>query len=140
VLDASPLILLGGVHHLRLLEDLADTVLIPEGVAEEVRAKPEGKRALEEFLARLKVRLIAVASVPPEVEVWDLGRGESEVLAHATVLQGSRAVVDDRKARRCALAFEVPVLGTLGVVLRAKRLGLVPAARPIVTSLRQTGL
>lgn len=140
VLDASPLILLGAVQQLRLLEGLADTLLIPEGVAQEVRAKPEGERMLAKFLAGPKVRTIAVALVPPEVEVWDLGRGESEVLAQAVTSPSYRAVVDDRDARRCAQTIEVPVIGTLGVVFRAKRLGLVSAARPIVKSLRETGL
>jgi hypothetical protein len=51
------------------------------------------------------------------IEHWDLGPGESQVIA--LCISGSRsAVLDDRAARRCAAAHNVPVIGTLGIVLR----------------------
>lgn len=68
------------------------------------------------------------------------GRGESEVLALALKPGVWRAVVDDLEARRCAQALGARVIGTLGVVLRAKRKGLIPAARPVVDRLRRVGL
>ena len=43
-------------------------------------------------------------------------------------------------ARRCAQAFAVPCIGTLGLVLRAKRQGRIPAARPVVVALRLAGM
>jgi len=138
--DASPLILLGKVDHLWLLRDLSDELIVPDAVAQEVRVKPEGERSLDELLAYSSVRVAAPVAVPHEVEVWDLGRGESEVLAVALVEAASRAVVDDLEARRCGQALGVDVIGTLGVVLRAKREGLLPAARPTMAHLREVGL
>jgi predicted nucleic acid-binding protein len=74
------------------------------------------------------------------VAAWDLGLGEGEVLSLAAATVGSRAILDDGAARRCAGALNVPVRGTLGVMLEAKRAGLVPAVVPLVKALQDTGL
>jgi predicted nucleic acid-binding protein len=64
------------------------------------------------------------------IEHWDLGPGESQVIA--LCISGSRsAVLDDRPARRCAAAHNVPVIGTPGIVLRLKEKRLIESARPL---------
>lgn len=49
VVNASPLILLGKTGHLDLLAALADTVVVPQAVANEVGAKPDGAAILAEL-------------------------------------------------------------------------------------------
>lgn len=58
----------------------------------------------------------------------------------AVTTKASRAVLDDLQARRCARTLGIPVIGTLGVVLRAKRHGIIGEARPVVARLREVGL
>ena len=65
-----------------------------------------------------------VGETPEEIAGWDLGRGESEVLAWARENPGHVAVLDDRAARRCAEILNVPLIGTVGILMRAKRQGL----------------
>jgi predicted nucleic acid-binding protein len=53
---------------------------------------------------------------------------------------GARWVVlDDRAARRCAGAHSVPVIGSVGIVLRRKRLGLIKKAGPVLRELIDAG-
>jgi predicted nucleic acid-binding protein len=85
-------------------------------------------------------RVVRVEVIHPTVAAWDLGLGEAEVLSWATLPPGAVAVVDDRAARRCAQVIGVGTCGTLGVVLEAKRAQLVPAATPLIQSLRSAGL
>ena len=73
------------------------------------------------------------------VEHWDLGPGESQVIAHC-VGRSRWAVLDDRAARRCAAAHNVPLIGTLGIVLRAKKTRQVEHARPLVKELIAAGM
>ena len=47
------------------------------------------------------------------------------------------ASIDELHARRVAAVFEVPVTGTLSVILTAKRRGLVPAVRPLLDRLQE---
>ncbi len=68
VLNASPLILLGKVGRLGLLPDLTDELMIPEAVAREVGAKPDGARVMGELASMSTTRIVSVADIPTEVE------------------------------------------------------------------------
>jgi predicted nucleic acid-binding protein len=79
-------------------------------------------------------------SIPQIIASWDLGPGESAVLAHGLAYPGYTAVVDDLAARRCAAALGIPVRGTLGLVLIAKKYGKIPSARDALIHLRDAGM
>lgn len=53
---------------------------------------------------------------------------------------GTEAIIDDLAGRRCAASLNIPVRGTLGVVLVAKRRGLIPEARPVIEDMMNAGL
>jgi predicted nucleic acid-binding protein len=95
---------------------------------------------LAEIASLSGIRIETEITIPSELADWGLGRGESQVLALAEAAPSSRAVLDDLEARRCAQSIGLPLIGTLGIVLRAKRKGLVDAARPIIEHLRRVGL
>jgi len=71
---------------------------------------------------------------------WDLGQGESSVLAWAKVHSGALALLDDMEARRCAESQGIPLLGTAGLVLLAKRRGFIAAALPVLRELVTGGM
>ena len=79
-------------------------------------------------------------SVPPIIQAWDLGAGESSVLAWAFANPGTLAILDDLAARRCAATLRIPVRGTLGLVLLAKQRGRIAAARPVLEAMRGSGM
>ena len=54
------------------------------------------------------------------------------VIAYAQAHNGWTAVLDDRAARRCAVALGIPTMGTLGIILQAKKLGLIPSASQLL--------
>jgi predicted nucleic acid-binding protein len=136
VIDASPLIFLAQIDALPLLRQLADEIIVPFSVRDEVLA-PTGEKPPIELPDWLILR--GDLSLPPEIAGWDLGAGESQVLAHA-LLSGGEAVLDDYEGRQCARALGVPMTGTLGVILRAKKSRLIPVARPLLEELLQRGL
>ena len=55
-------------------------------------------------------------------------------------LTADEVILDDRAARDCATTLGLPVRGTLGVVLLAKREGLIPRVRPVFQQLLDAGL
>ena len=121
VVNASPLIVLASIAQVSLLERLCPDMVIPAAVAIEVGAglpQDAARRWLESVGARY---IHPVASLDPVIAAWDLGAGETEVLTWARYQPGSEAILDDRAARNCALTLQIPVRGTLGVVLLAKR-------------------
>jgi predicted nucleic acid-binding protein len=140
VVNASPLILLGKAGHLGLLNGLAGEIAVPRAVVGEVGAKPDGVSALRTLLALASVVHVDDEAPTPDILSWDLGAGETQVIAHAVAHPSDRVVIDDLEARRCAQAMGLRIIGTLGIVGRAKAVGLIGAAEPVIRRLRETGL
>lgn len=67
--------------------------------------------------------------------IADLGPGESELLALATNHPSALVVLDDKLARRIADMQGFRLTGTAGVLLRAKKKGLIPALKPVIKKL-----
>ena len=138
VINASPLILLGKLGRTDLLESLAQRVIVPQAVFHEVAAGAAGDAAMEAALAWATPRVQDDILVPSSISGWDLGAGESQVLAQC-LAGGHRAVLDDGEARAAAKVHSVRLIGSLGVILRARKAGLIPAARPLVERLIESG-
>lgn len=138
--NASPLIFLGKAGLLELLRVEAPEVVVPEPVWIEVTAAG-APDAIGATLASLPwLRRSVPVTVPPSVEAWDLGSGESAVIAWAMASPGTSVVLDDLAARRCALAYSLEVTGTLGLVLRGHTRGIVRDPRAAIDQLRASGM
>lgn len=140
VVNASPLILLAKTSHLDILSALAHCIAIPQSVVEEVGAKPDGKSALQVLADNPAYTVIDDEVAAAEILSWDLGAGETQVIASAHRQGADRVVLDDLEARRCARAMGLEVIGTLGVIGRAKAMGLIDRVEPVIKRLRETGL
>ena len=140
VVNASPLIFLSQVDHLHLLGDLAGEVVVPQAVMAEVQTKGSGGRIRDHVETARGFRIDPERPKEDRVLLWDLGAGESAVLTVATSMEDAIAVLDDRQARRCAESLGVKVVGTLGILMRAKRKGLIPEIKPLLTQLLATGM
>ena len=136
VINASPLIVLAKIGQVALLSTLADEIVIPDAVVREINAGPSNDPA-RNWLAEPKLPVVNVSHLPAELLAWDLGAGETAVLAHALANPGWTAVLDDNAARNCAHSFGVPVKGTLAVVILAKQQGLIPSAADLIRQMQQ---
>lgn len=139
VVNASPVISLAKVGHLDLLTQLPDEILVPTEVASEVLAGPPSDPARKAFDEGWG-RVASVERIPAPILEWSLGSGESAVLSLVLDNPGATAILDDAVGRRCARTLGIPVIGTLAVVLRAKKQGLIPSAAHVVESLMSSGL
>lgn len=138
--DTGPLIAFAKADRLSLLQELYGEVLIPPAVEHELFAKasPELRRieaALGSFL-----HVTPPVVPPPEVRgvTDDIDPGEAQAIALAyerTIL----LLADDRIARARARMLHVSVTGTAGVLIDAKRAGLVPLVVPVLELMRKKG-
>jgi predicted nucleic acid-binding protein len=74
------------------------------------------------------------------VAAWSLGAGESSVISMVEATPGSIAVLDDLAARRCAAALRLKMVGTLGLLLMAKKAGIIPSIRGPLDAIVSAGL
>jgi predicted nucleic acid-binding protein len=135
VCNTSPLQYLHQTGLLPLLPALYGRILVPPAVATEIdagRARGVDLPVLSR-LPWLSVQPVRAPAILPAVT--DLGAGEREVLAMVTEIDGALAILDDGLARRYAGILGVKFTGTVGILVRAKRDGLLPAVRPVLDQL-----
>jgi predicted nucleic acid-binding protein len=131
VSNSSPLIGFEQLGKAELLVKLFNKVLIPPAVRQEtyeVLPLPRWveERSLSQPLSALTLR-------------WRLGNGEREAIALALELQADFLLMDDLAGRRVAISLGLKILGTLGILLQAKKEKLIPAIKPLVEQLLAVG-
>jgi predicted nucleic acid-binding protein len=139
VVNSSPLITLFRSGQADLLPRLFQRVVVPDAVWDEVIAGGHRDVAAENLAIQTWALRDAVPVSQP-VSAWNLGAGETSVLSYALAHPPLRAVIDDADARRCARTLGIPFLGTGGVLLLAKRRGLIVSVSGGVQRLRDAGL
>lgn len=140
VINASPIIFFSRSGHWELLTAVAHRLIIPQPVVTEIRVRGDQDPTVRRLQSDARLEFPKVAQIPIAIEVWGLGPGESAVIALACATSGAVAVIDDLAGRKCAAAFGLQVRGTLGIVLRAKQRGAIPAARPVIDDLLRSGM
>lgn len=136
VSDTGPLICLGRLDLLRLLPALFSEVQVPEQVLQECASRPQGADAAR-ILAAIDQGWLIPCGLQPAPE-GPLGRGERAAIARAVAI-GAALLTDDQQARHHAASLQLVVVGTLGVLIRGKRAGLVRSVAPLIERLRASG-
>lgn len=140
VCNTGPLIALSILGQLHLLERLYRRVLVPEAVLREVVGAGAGRIGAAEVQAASWLERPIDESPPDPLLSGQLGPGEAAVIATAHRLQALLVLLDDRRARRIAeRAYSLRVKGTAGILVSAKRTGLIPAVRPLLEALSRDG-
>lgn len=126
--NAGPLIALGKLNRLDLLANLYKQVQIPQQVYTEVVTQGLARRATEALTIRLfwQQQNWPVVNVPAQIlsaynPPVTLDSGEMEVLALAQTVSNVLVLLDDEAARAEARRLNLPVRGTLGVLVQAYR-------------------
>ncbi len=134
--NTTPIISLLKINQLSLLKELYEELIVPHAVWREIEA---GKDS--EFYADLSVlSWIDIQSIKNDSALdylTDLDRGEAEVIILGRELKADLVIIDESLGRQYARHFNLPLTGTLGVLLRAKKENLIPKIRPLVEELRR---
>ena len=139
IVNASPLITLFNSQLDNLLPQLFNVVEVPPAVWQEVTAH-KTDIAAQSLPNTPWAKQTAPVSVAASIAAWDLGAGESAVLSYALTHPSHTAIIDDAAARRCAISLNIPTLGTGGLIVLAKRRGIIPSVMEPIESLRSAGL
>ena len=140
VADASPIIALGGIERLDLLRELYGTITIPKAVFSEITAR-------RDFAARQLIESSDWITISEPNRILDvsqiskrLHQGEIEAISLALEMENSLLIVDDLLARKEAMKQGLQITGTVGVLLRAERQGLVNNLSDILNQIQKNGL
>ena len=142
VSNTGPLIGLAKIQQLGLLGRLGTEVYIPPQVQLELLAKTGTETALiaAALKATIQVKTPAVLDAAAETILRRLDEGEKQAIALARSLPAPvLLLLDDRVGRTAAQKLGQPLTGLAGLLLLAKRQGLVTAVAPLLESLRSLG-
>lgn len=139
IVNNTPLVTLWSIERLDILQSLFGEIAIPVAVRDEFLATE--KEARRKFLQTEKwIRVIALKNPKRAQTFVGLDEGESEVLALAEELNASLVIIDERKARRFAERMELPLSGTLGILILAKEEKIISAVLPLLQKIQEAGL
>ncbi len=140
IVNTSPLLYLHQVGHLELLKKLYGEVITPPAVIEELAVGKNQGINVPDIHSIEWISITPVKSISLIPAVIDLGQGEAEVLALGLENPGSLLIFDDQLARRIANIYHLKYTGTLGVLVKAKKLGYLSSVASVITILRQQGM
>ena len=126
--DTSCLILLYKIGELELLNHLFNEVAITTQINNEfgkplpswIKIQPPQNQHYQELL------------------LLELDKGEASAIALHFEVKNSILVLDDLKARKLADKLKIDYTGTFGIILRAKKTGIIESVKPVLDKIRNT--
>jgi predicted nucleic acid-binding protein len=126
VSNTSPLMNLAIIGRLDLLRHFYETIHVPDAVWDELVKQGAGKPGSEAIAAISWIQTHAVQNQPLVAALREqLDPGESEAIALALELKAMLILLDEAEGRRVATLHGLNKTGTLGILLQAKKHGLI---------------
>lgn len=138
IADAGPLIAFSRLRSLELLPGIFEAVLVTPAVLEECAGRGDFPESAL-ILGAAENRILQVCAAPDfSVLARDVDAGEASAIALALERECG-VLMDDKGGRRMATNVGIPAIGTVGVLVLAKRKGLVPFIKPLLDELSASG-
>lgn len=134
--DASPLIGLSLVDGLGWLESLFGVVCITNGVADELLpgSNKPGEVGIAAAIAEGSIRIVEDVWAEPAFPTLD--EGEASTLRAAVNQEGPcLVIIDETAGRAVASELGLTVTGVVGVIIAARRRGLIASAKNVFEAL-----
>ncbi|MBM3262426.1 MAG: DUF3368 domain-containing protein [candidate division Zixibacteria bacterium] len=141
VSNTAPLIGLAAIKRFDLLYHLFGRIHIPTAVyAETVSSGHEEGGAKQEVSSASWIVVTSVQNPSGfEDRLSDLDHGEAETVMLACELGADWTLMDERKGRRRLAEYGLAHIGTIGILLKARHLGLISSLRPELDHLEAHG-
>ncbi|MEA5507426.1 DUF3368 domain-containing protein [Halotia wernerae UHCC 0503] len=144
VSDTSPITNLAAIGQLDLLRQLYSSVIIPQAVYNEMVGVDQIVPGAVEVQQLSGIQVIPVVNSQQVTEIQqqynniDLGEAEAIILSIELKADLLLLLMNERRGRAIAASYRLNVTGLLGVLLQAKKQGVIPAIKPLIDQLIAT--
>jgi len=128
VSDTSCLILLLKIDEIGVLKEMSHKVFVTSVIKDEL------KQDLPDWIQVLDPKDKHYQSI---LEI-DLDKGEASAIALMLELDDAILIIDDLKGRKLAEKLGFKFSGTLGLLLKAKQIGIIKSIKPVLDKIRLT--
>src|ERR1044071_5094264 len=141
VANTTPLIGLASIQRFDLLNRLFGEVHIAKAVYDEiVEAGASKKTAVQEVSISSWLKTVTVKDrLAVDVLLDELDLGEAETIVLAREINADWVIMDEKKGRQKLVQLRLNKIGTVGILLKAKEVGLVPIPKPELEKLQEHG-
>jgi len=141
IVNSTPLIALSSINQLALLRELYDIIIIPNAVKTEIEAKNGSKAHKDLELHSEWIHIKEIKNINQKhIFKTQLHDGEVEVMILGQELNADLLIIDDYVAREYVKYLGFKVVGTVGILLKAKATGLINEVKPLLDKLVTNGI
>ena len=135
VSNTTPILNLLKIGKLDILRELYGKIKIPLAVYQEIETGKD-----RDYYTNLSnfnwIEITPIQSASARLYLFDLGAGEAETIILAQEQSADVLLIDEKLGRRYAAQLNIPVTGTIGILLKAKEQGLISVIAPLLQELR----
>jgi|SRR5690606_6288377 len=133
--NTTPIISFLKINKLLILKELYQKIIIPKEVFNEIEAGKE-----KEYYTDLsKIDWIQIEKIENKKSLsyfLDLDKGEAEAIVLAVEQEADLIILDENLGRFYAKHAGLKVTGTIGILLKAKQMNLIPEIKPLLFELK----
>lgn len=136
VSDTTTITNLLKINQIDILKLVFNKIIIPNAVYNELCELPDHRIFLNNcqwISCAEPTNLILINTLEAELD-----KGEAESIALAIELKADFLIMDEQKGRIIAEKYGLPIVGLLGILLKAKEKGYIPEIKTILAQLIQT--
>ncbi|WP_372948782.1 DUF3368 domain-containing protein [Mariniphaga sp.] len=136
VSNTTPIISLLKLSQLNILKELYSEILIPYAVFQEIE-DGKNKRYYQDLSKIDWIKIVEIQDSQAIKYFLDLDAGESEAIVLATEIGADLIIIDEKLGRFHAKHADLKVTGTIGILIKAKRQGIVRDLKPLLYELTE---
>ena len=136
VSNTTPIISLLKLNRLEILQELYNEIIIPKAVYLEI----ENGKHKEYYQDLSKLSWIRIKKIQNKLSLkyfLDLDAGEAEAIVLATEIVADLIIIDEKLGRFHAKHAELKVTGAIGILLKAKNIGIIKYIKPLLIELTE---
>ena len=139
IINTSPWIALSLCKQTSLLDKLYEEVFMPAAIKDEILAGGKKEVGIKELNESGWLKVEKVKDIKKVKLLYELERGEAEVIILALEKGIKLVLIDEKIARLQAKVLNLEVMGTLGLLLKAKKRKLIENIKPLINSIIKGG-
>lgn len=113
---------------------------MPIAVKKEILAGEEQSPGVKELKASSWLKIESVSDIQKVKLLYELEQGEAEVIILAKEKGIKNVLIDDKVARLQAKVLGLDVIGTLGLLLKAKKKGILLDIKSSIEKMQEKGI